>query len=258
MKNFFLLLLTISNVAFADVLLVANKYTSLSDYKKICEKNNYVCLPQSFARLRQTQTVHFDRLIETYDLDNKDYVSNFSKNLSLSLKEDDLNLDQIKNLILASEKLMQNKDIILTEKVKKLKKLYAILSAIQPENADKMLYLAGVAVANNLQNRLRLDIYLNEIKHIEVDYISYSENNEKKYFLNGDCDHPRYTELISQTQLQVIPHFSEGCNLSQKYNWGSDLMVDHFKENKNKYLVGLAAVATMFFLKSYDISIGSE
>lgn len=252
MKHLFFVLFMVSNVAVADILLVANKNTSLSDYKKICEKNNYVCLPQSFASLRQKQTSHFDHLIETFDLDNKNYVSEFSKKLSLSLKEDDLSLDQIKNLILASEKLN------LSEKAKKLQKLHAVLQSIQPETSDKMLYVAGVAIANTLQNRLRLDQFLNEVKHIEVDYISYSENGDKKYFLNGDCDHPRYTELVSQADLQVIPHFSEGCNLSQKYNWGSDLMVDHFKENKNKYLIGLAAVATVFFLKSYEITTGSE
>lgn len=251
MKYFFLLFM-ISSVSQADVLLVANKNTPLSDYKKICEKNGYRCLPQGFSSLKQRQTPHFDRLIETFDLDNKNYVAEFSKSLNLSLKEDDLSLDQIKNLILASEKLN------LSEKVTKLKKLHAVLESIKEEPADKILNVAGLNIANNLQNRMRLDPFLNDIKHSELDYISYTENGEKKYYLNGDCDHPRYTEMISQLDLQVIPHFSEGCNLSQKYNWGSDLMVDHFKENKNKYLIGLAAVATALFLKSYEVSIGSE
>jgi len=258
MKYLFLIILTITSFSQAEVLLVANKNTPLSDYKKICEKNGYLCLPQGFTDLKQKQTPHFDRLIETFDLDNKNYVAEFSKNLNLSLKEDDLNLDQIKNLILASEKLLQNKSLNIAEKVKNLKKLHAILESTKDEPADKMLYIAGKTLANSLQNRLRLDPYLNDIKHIELDYISYTENNEKKYYLNGDCDHPRYTEFVSQLDLQVIPHFSEGCNLSQKYNWGSDLMLDHFKENKNKYLIGLAAVATAFFLKSYEVSIGSE
>lgn len=181
-----------------------------------------------------------------------------TKSLTLSLQENDLNLDQIKNLILASEKLIQYKNLNIDDKVKKLKKLYAILENIKAEPSDKVLYVAGIAVTNNLENRLRLDPYLNDIKHSEVDYISYIENGEKKYFLNGDCDHPRYTEIISQLDLQVIPHFSAGCNLTQKYDWGSDLMKDHFTENKNEYLLGLAAVATAFFLKSYEVSIGSE
>lgn len=256
MKILILIILTITNVAFADVLLVANKNTSLLDYKKICEKNGYVCLPQSFMKLQKKQTVHFEQLIEAFDLDNKNYVADFSKVLTLSLKEDDLNLDQIKNLILAAEKIEQNKSLGLAAKIKYLKRLHSILETIQPEPADKLLFVAGIAVANNLQNRMRLDPFLNELKSVEVDYVSYSTNKDRKYFLNGDCDHPRYTELISQADMQVIPHFSEGCNLSQKYNWGSDLMVDHFKENKNKYLIGLAAVATMFFLKSYEVSIG--
>lgn len=256
MKILFLIILTITHVAFADVLLVASKNTSLSDYKKICEKNGYLCLPQSFMKLQKKQTVYFDQLIETFDLDNKNYVADFSKVLTLSLKEDNLNLDQIKNLILATEKIEQNKSLGLALRIKYLKRLHSILETIQPEPADKLLFVAGIAIANNLQNRMRLDFFLNGIKHIEVDYISYLADNDKKFFLNGDCDHPRYTELISQADMQVIPHFSEGCNLSQKYNWGSDLMVDHFKENKNKYLIGLAAVATMFFFKSYEVSIG--
>ncbi|MES2803683.1 MAG: hypothetical protein V4654_14420 [Bdellovibrionota bacterium] len=257
MKYLFLLL-TISSLAKADILLVANKNTPLSDYKTICEKNNYLCLPQSFSRMSKKQAPHFDRLIETFDLDNKNYVAEFSKILNLSLQEDDLSLDQIKNLILASEKLVQNKSLNLSDKIKKLKKLHAILESIKDEATDKMLYIAGINIANSLQNRLRLDSYLNEIKHSEVDYISYTENGEKKYFLNGDCDHPRYTEMITQLDLQVIPHFSEGCSMAQKYDWGSDLMTDHFKENKNKYLVGLAAAVTALFLKSYEVSIGSE
>ncbi len=253
MKYLFLLLLTITSFSQAEVLLVANKNTPLSDYKKICEKNGYLCLPQDFSKLKQRQTPHFDRLIETFDLDNKNYVAEFGKNLNLSLKEDDLTLDQIKNLILASEKIAPN-----NSQASKLKKLHTILESTKEEASDKILLIAGVNIANNLQNRMRLDSYLNEIKHIELDYISYTENDEKKYFLNGDCDHPRYTEFVSQLDLQVIPHFSEGCSMTQKYNWGSDLMVDHFKENKNKYLIGLAAVATAFFLKSYEVSIGSE
>lgn len=253
MKYLFLLLLSITSFSQAEILLVANKNTPLSDYKKICEKNGYLCLPQGFTNLKQRQTPHFDRLIETFDLDNKNYVAEFSKNLNLSLKEDDLTLDQIKNLILASEKIARN-----NSQASKLKKLHAILESTKEEPSDKMLYIAGKTLANSLQNRLRLDPYLNEIKHIELDYISYTENNEKKYFLNGDCDHPRYTEFVSQLDLQVIPHFSEGCSMTQKYNWGSDLMADHFKENKNKYLIGLAAIATAFFLKSYEVSIGSE
>ena len=252
MKHLFLFSFFISTVVNADVLLVANKNTSLTDYKTICEKNGYLCLPQGLASLLSKKTSHFDRLIETFDLDNKNYVAEFSKQLSLSLKEDDLNLDQIKNLILAAEKLKLN------EKVSKLKKLHTILESYKPEASDKMLFVAGVTIANTLQNRMRLDPYLNEIKHIEADYISYTENEEKKFYLNGDCDHPRYTEFISQLDVQVIPHFSAGCNMTQKYNWGSDLMVDHFKEHKNKYLVGLAAVATSLFLKSYEVSIGSE
>ena len=253
MKYLFLLILTITSFSQAEILLVANKNTPLSDYKKICEKNGYLCLPQGFANLKQRQTPRFDRLIETFDLDNKNYVAEFSKNLNLSLKEDDLTLDQIKNLILASEKIKQN-----NSQTSKLKKLHAILENIKEEPSDKILLIAGVNIANNLQNRMRLDPYLNDIKHIELDYISYTENGDKKYYLNGDCDHPRYTEMVSQLDLQVIPHFSEGCSMTQKYNWGSDLMVDHFKVNKNKYLVGLAAVATALFLKSYDVSIGSE
>lgn len=253
MKYLFLLLLSITSFSQAEILLVANKNTPLSDYKKICEKNGYLCLPQGFTNLKQRQTPYFDRLIETFDLDNKNYVAEFSKNLNLSLKEDDLTLDQIKNLILASEKIAHN-----NSQASKLKKLHAILESTKEEPSDKMLYIAGKTLANSLQNRLRLDPYLNEIKHIELDYISYTENNEKKYFLNGDCDHPRYTEFVSQLDLQVIPHFSEGCSMTQKYNWGSDLMADHFKENKNKYLIGLAAIATAFFLKSYEVSIGSE
>lgn len=253
MKYLFLLILTITSFSQAEILLVANKNTPLSDYKKICEKNGYLCLPQGFTNLKQRQTPRFDRLVETFDLDNKNYVAEFSKNLNLSIKEDDLTLDQIKNLILASEKIMQN-----NSQTRKLKKLHAILENIKEEPSDKILLIAGVNIANNLQNRMRLDPYLNDIKHIELDYISYTENGDKKYYLNGDCDHPRYTEMVSQLDLQVIPHFSEGCSMTQKYNWGSDLMVDHFKENKNKYLVGLAAVATALFLKSYDVSIGSE
>lgn len=248
---FSLFVFFVSIVAQAEVLLVANKNTSLTDYKTICEKNNYLCLPQGLSNLLSKKTPRFDRLIETFDLDNKNYVADFSKELSLSLKEDDLSLDQIKNLILAAEKLK------LREKILKLKKLYSILESSKPEASDKMLFVAGIAIANTLQNRMRLDPYLNEIKHIEADYISYTENEEKKFYLNGDCDHPRYTEFISQLDVQVIPHFSSGCNMTQKYNWGSDLMVDHFKEHKNKYLVGLAAVATALFLQSYDVSIGN-
>ena len=119
-------------------------------------------------------------------------------------------------------------------------------------------FVVGRNIANTLPRRILLDTYLNELKHYEVDYASVISSNEKKYFLNGDCDYPRYSEVISQADLQVIPHFSEGCDLNQKYNWGKDLMTDHFKENKNKYFMGLAAVATMFFLKSYEISTGNE
>lgn len=255
MKILVILLVLINCTSFASkgILLVAHKNTPLEDYKKICAKNNYLCFPQAFTSITKRQTTHFDFLIETFDLDNKDYVTQFSKRLSQSLKEDDLTLDQIKNLILATEKIAQNKDLS-----KKLKKIYEVLLQLPNEAADKMIFVGGKTVANNLRNRLLLDPYLNDLKHYEFDYTSITQNGEKKYFLNGDCDHPRYTEFVSQLDLQVIPHFSEGCNLSQKYDWGSDLMEDHFKENKNKYLIGLTTVAAIFFLKSYEFSIGSE
>lgn len=240
------------------ILLVAHRDTPLSDYKKICEKNNYLCLPQGYAAIAPARTPHFNDLIENFDLDNKDYVSQFSKKLHLSLKDDDLNLEQLKNLILAGEKIAQNKETKLSETVKRLKKLYTLLAELDSEPADKMLYLLGKTVANNLRNRLLLDPYLQELKHVELDYISLTLDGDKKYYLNGECDRPRYTEFISQLDLQVIPHFADGCNLSQRYDWGKDLMSEHLKENKNKYLLGFAAIATMFFLKSYDVSIGSE
>jgi hypothetical protein len=240
------------------ILLVAHKDTPLADYKKICLKNNYLCLPQGYTAIAPTQTPHFNDLIENFDLDNKDYVSQFTKKLNLSLKDDNLNLEQLKNLILAGEKIAQNKDAKISEMVKRLKKIHAILTQIESEPADKMLYLLGKTVANNLRNRLLLDPYLQELKHLELDYVSLAGNGERKFFLNGECDRPRYTEFISQLDLQVIPHFVDGCNLSQRYDWGKDLMSEHLKENKNKYLLGLAAAATMFFLKTYDVSIGSE
>lgn len=258
MKKMILLILTMTNVAFADVLLVAHKNTSLSDYKKICQKNGYVCLPERFSHLQTKKITHFDRLIETFDLDSKNYVAEFSKILSQSLKEDDLNLDQIRNLILAAEKLNQTKSLNLNEKILKLKKLQSILENFENESSDKIIYIAGISVANTLQNQKKLDPFLNEIKHAKIDYISYTENGERKYFLNGDCDHPRYTELVSQFDMPVIPHFSEGCNLSQKYNWGSDLMIDHFKSQKKSYLIGLAVVTSAFLLKSYEISIADQ
>lgn len=264
MKILILFLVLVSCTSFASegILLVANKNTSAEDYKKICEKNNYLCFPQAFALLTKKQTPLFDSLIESFDLDNKDYVTQFSKKLSLSLKEDDLNLEQIKNLILAAEKLSQStsqsKDPKLFDAVKKLKKMSTVLNNLVETPSDKMLFVAGKAIPNSLANRLALDAYLNDLKHTEVDYISTSQDGVKKYFLNGDCDHPRYTEFVSQLDLQVIPHFSEGCNLSQKYDWGKDLMASHFSENKNKYLIGLATVATIFFLKTYDVSTGGE
>ena len=261
MKFLFLLLVLISCTSFAGegIVLVAHKNTPLEDYKKICAKNNYLCFPKAFTTLTKKQTPHFDFLVENFDLDNKDYVAQFSKKLTLSLKEDDLTLEQIKNLILATEKIALNKDAKLSDELKKLKKIYDVFGKLTDEDSDKMIFVAGKNVANNLRNRLLLDPYLNELKHVEIDYVSITQNDEKKFFLNGDCDHPRYTEFVSQLDLQVLPHFSEGgCNLSQKYNWGTDLMADHFKEHKNKYLIGLAAAATIFFLKSYEISSGSE
>ena len=260
MKLLVLLLVLISCTSFASegILLVAHKNTPFEDYKTICAKNKYLCFPQAFTSLSKKQTPHFDLLIENFDLDDKDYVTQFSKKLLLSLKEDDLTLEQIKNLILATEKIVQHKETQLSNELKKLKKIYEALGKMADENSDKMIFVAGKTVANNLRNRLLLDPYLNDLKHSELDYISITQNGEKKYFLNGDCDHPRYTEFVSQLDLQVIPHFSEGCNLSQKYNWGADLMTDHFKENKNKYLIGLATVATIFFLKSYELSSGDE
>lgn len=260
-----LLLILISCTSFAEaqhkdegILLVAHKNTPLADYKTICEKKNYLCFPQAFSSLIKKQTPHFDFLIENFDLDDKDYVTQFSKKLSLSLKEDDLTLEQIKNLILATEKIAQNNGPKLSGELKNLKKIYEVLSRLADETSDKMIFVAGKNVANNLHNRLLLDPYLNDLKHSELDYTSITQNGEKKYFLNGDCDHPRYTEFVSQLDLQVIPHFSEGCNLSQKYDWGTDLMADHFKANKNKYLIGLATVATIFFLQSYELSSGNE
>lgn len=265
MKLLVLLLVLIGCTSFAGtqlkdegILLVAHKNTPLEDYKTICAKKKYLCFPQAFSSLIKKQTPHFDFLIENFDLDNKDYVTQFSKKLVLSLKENDLTLEQIKNLILATEKIVQNKDPKLSKDLKRLKKIYEVLGQLTDEISDKMIFVAGKNVANNLRNRLLLDPYLNDLKHFELDYTSITENGEKKFFLNGDCDHPRYTEFVSQLDLQVIPHFSEGCNLSQKYDWGTDLMADHFKEHKNKYLLGLATVATIFFLKSYEISSGSE
>lgn len=265
MKFLIILLVLISCTSFAGarpydqgILLVAHKNTLLEDYKTICAKKNYLCFPQAFSLLIKKQTPHFDFLIENFDLDNKDYVTQFSKKLFLSLKEDDLTLEQIKNLILATEKIAQNKDAKIFNDLKSLKKIYEVLNQLTDEISDKMIFVAGKNVANNLRNRLLLDPYLNGLKHFELDYASITENGEKKFFLNGDCDRPRYTEFVSQLDLQVIPHFSEGCSLSQKYDWGTDLIADHFKENKNKYLIGLATVATIFFLKSYELSIGNE
>lgn len=260
MKLFTLFLILISCTSFASngIILVAHKNTPLEDYKKICAKNNYLCFPQAFSLINKKQSLHFDSLIESFDLDNKDYVTQFSKKLSLSLKEDDLTLDQIKNLILAAEKLSQSKDPKLSEAVKKLKRIHVLLNNLPDETTDKMIFIAGKGVANTLNRRLMLDPILNDLKHNEVDYVSFTQNEEKKYFLNGDCDFPRYTEMISQLDLQVIPHFAEGCNLNQKYTWGKDLMSSHLSENKNKYLLGLATIATIFFLKSYEISNGSE
>lgn len=259
MKILVLWLVLISCTSFANegILLVAHKNTPLENYKTICAKNGYLCFPQAFASVTKFQTPHFDFLIENFDLDNKNYVTQFSPKLSLSLKEDDLTLDQLKNLILATEKLSHN-NTKLSEQLKKLKKIYEVLGKLTDETSDKVIYIAGKSVANNLRNRVLLDPYLNDLKHYELDYTSISQNGDKKYFLNGDCDFPRYTEFVSQLDLQVIPHFSEGCNLNQKYSWGKDLMNDHFKENKNKYLLGLVTVATIFFLKSYELSSGSE
>lgn len=250
------LLIWTSAVKAADsILLVANKNTPLSDYNKICQKNGYICLPLAYKDIAQRQTKNYDLLVETFDLDSKNYTVSFQNQLKQSLKEDDLTLDQIKNLILASEKIAQQiKSSQLTQEIKQLKNLHITLSSLSEEPSDRAIHIAGKMIANNLKNRMLLEPYLEHVKHIEIDYISMTVNGEKKYFLNGDCEHPRYTEFISQLTLQVIPHFPEGCNLSQRYDWGSDLMSTHLSEHKNKYLIGLAALATAWFLKTYEIS----
>lgn len=254
----FLVLISCTSLASESVLLVAHKNTSFEDYKKICTKNNYLCFPQAFILINKSKTPHFNFLIENFDLDNKTYVTEFSEKLSLSLKEDDLTLEQIKNLILATEKLAPLKDSKLSIQLVKLKKMYSVLTSIPEEKADRIIYIAGKSIANTLSRRLQLDTYLEELNHYEIDYVSVVSSKEKRYFLNGDCNYPRYSEVVSQADLHVIPHFSEGCDLNQKYSWGKDLMMDHFQENKNKYFIGLAALATMFFLKSYEISTGNE
>lgn len=254
MKFILIKLILSAQLAFANngILLVAGKNTPLSDYQIICAKNNYLCFPKAYKTVIKPRTIYFNNLMENFDLDNKDYVANFSKNVQLSLKNDDLNLDQIKYLILASEKLVQ-KDLL-----KILRPMYSLLSAMPEENSEQIIFTAGKSIANTLKNRSALEPYLKEIKFVQLDYASFTENTEsaeKKYFLNGDCEHPRYAEFVSQLELQVIPHFSEGCNLSQRYNWGTDLMKDHFSEHKNKYLLGIAAVATVFLMKNYDVVI---
>lgn len=254
----FLILLSCSSFAGQNIVLVAHKNTPIEDYKKICAKNSYICFPKGFSLTQRKNTPVFDSLVENFDLDNKDYVSQFTTKLSESLKNDDLNIDQIKNLILAAEKITSNKDNKPNEMIKKLKKFLAIVTNLPEEESDKILFVAGKAVPHSLANRLALDTYLNDLKHTEVDFYSFTENGEKKLFLNGDCDRPRYTEFISQLDLQVIPHFSEGCNFNQKYEWGADLLTAHFSENKNKYLVGLATLATVLFLNSYEITSDSK
>ena len=123
----FLVLMSCTSFAGEGILLVAHKNTSIEDYKKICTKNNYLCFPQAFALINKSKTQHFDFLIENFDLDNKNYVTGFSEKLSLSLKEDDLTLEQMKNLILATEKLVQVKESKLSGQLEKLKKIHAVL-----------------------------------------------------------------------------------------------------------------------------------
>lgn len=255
--------LNLMSFAADQTILVAHQESSISDYKTICKKNNYLCFPDAFSTIHQPQIYHFNELMLQFDLDDPSYLNQFEKKLWLSLKEDDLNLDQIKNLILASEKIhSSNKRAIDKKTIHYLTQLHTTLIEIsEMQNNDDIksteaFYIAGKMILNTYKQRKKIEPFFDKIKSFKVDSQSVTVNNARHYFLNGDCQFPRYTDIVHQTDKKIRPFFPEGCHFEERYDWGKDLISNHLQKHKNKYLIAAATFASLFFVNSYQVSIG--
>ena len=257
---FFLSCLVFVTQTQAEILLVPARNSNFEDYQKICEKNNYLCFPQAFKAITNNETPLLNGLMLEFDLDNTSYVKAFNNKAQRTIKEENLSLEQMKSLDLALTKIAEAnpKDLKNHELLNKIESYINAVDALPEMTSGYDFILAsGKLIENNAKNQKLLQPFNKDFKFTFVDFMSYSKSFEdKQFFLSGDCHHPIYNSLIQNANvMQVMPFFPEGCTLTEKYEWGSDLIADHFRENKNKYLWGAAAIVTAAFLKNYTVSM---
>lgn len=263
MKFFYFLLISLFlKNSMANVLLVASEKTSPDDYVKICEKNQYDCFPMAYMKFISLEKPIYTELMESFDLDDPDYLKSFFEKINLTLKTEVLTLDNLKMLGSALQKInastkVYKKSLNLLSKIQKIQ---STMSDFNDESTkNKIIFILGKTVAYNEKNVSKLKPFLNDVKYSIVSFNSYQNSVDAHpvHFLVGQCDRPSYAEQIKSTttDLQIIPFFPEGCSLAQKYDWGSDLMMNHFKEHKNKYYWGLGILAGALMMKNYDVEI---
>lgn len=249
----------------ASALLVPEESITFDHYRTICEKNSYSCFPESFALILSYDLNVYHKIIDDFDLDNKAYVSTFNENVLFSLKNENLSYENFLSLQLAVKKMS-----LYFPQNKQFKNLIDLLQEIQfltEENLDPLnfspseksyIFLAGRLIADNGANFVKNKKIQNLVKFYVVKYNSFSTDsfNSHKFYLTGQCETPIYTPLILQNYSeQRIPLFKQGCNFDQQYTWGKNLVSEHFKQNKTKYLWGIGLTVGLILLNKYDVII---
>lgn len=259
MIKIFFIVNFISYAVMAQALLVPEKSVPLSDYLQACQQPGYICTHDFFKnKILSSTTSKYDIFLEQLNLDQPSQLKDIDQNIKTLLKEEDVDIDQVENLISILEKAKSltqiNYQILidlleLTAKIRQPDHF-----SVQPE---EYYIVFKFPLSKEKFNEIRL--LANQFKnHRITPYTNSSHSLDAvDYLIVGTCDQHIISNHLQKNSpaLHFQKMFTDSCSWSDKFSKAAISTSDFVKKNNKAIFWSAVALTAVLFLNKYQLTL---
>lgn len=267
MKNltiFVSLLMTVlnSNVALADMLLIPDSTISIEQYASKCQLDGYSCTQKYFYEQQvQQSNPLFDKLIDSIDLSNKNFVDTLPKSIVNILQKEMISLEQLEMLMRLLEQTQDH-----SKEAKSIKQLTDELTYIQNSipteknfnmNQEKFIVFFKKPFSVEAFKKIKKS-YLN-LPYAEISFNQLPVLNSMKgtnfsapeALVTGICEKANIQEDIKTTQWKIMS--DKSCSWSESLATSTSGFTSTIKENKGWLITGAVLIGAAILASQYEV-----
>ncbi len=254
MKFFFLLFLT--QISFAQVLLLPDQTVDFKQYRTSCEKEGYLCTTQfQLQYVKSLETPQFDDFVNQLDYSSDTFKNEFIVKFFKILKEESISVDQIDMMVKIIQQLKEFSDVDKKKQFTLLEQQLNGLIQLIKENQltelpENYLIVFKTAVPSDFLKYLKPPFF-------KVKFYNSVFNKvlgEDASFVDGVCKSVQVHPSVINKKWQI--ESERACGLSEHFSRATKSTGDFVEKHQAGLITtGIVLVGAAILMNNYEIKL---